>query len=127
MIDLSLLSPQLAGKYLALCNNIESLDAAAVAFSSGVDSAFLLKVAHNVLGDRVLALTARSPSFPLRELEESISFCKDCGIRQIIVESGELQSDAFRLNPPNRCYLCKRELFTRFLDTAAANGIFTVL
>ena len=94
-----------------------------VAFSGGVDSTFLLKVAHDVLGDGVIAVTARSCSFPERELIEATEFCKKEGIRHVVVESEELQIEGFAHNPKNRCYLCKKELFTKIWDIAKENGI----
>ena len=81
----------------------------AVAFSSGVDSTFLLKVAHGELGDRVVAVTARSHSFPKREQDEAAAFCAREGIRQVVVDSEELAIPGFRHNPTNRCYLCMTE------------------
>lgn len=94
-----------------------------VAFSGGVDSTFLLKVAHDVLGDKVLAVTAKSCSFPERELREATEFCKKERIRHIVVESEELQIEGFSHNPPNRCYICKKELFTKIWQIARANDI----
>ena len=94
-----------------------------IAFSGGVDSTFLLKVAHDVLGDNVLAVTARSASFPLRELNEAKVFCQSEGIRHIVVDSEELDIDGFSHNPMNRCYLCKHELFEKMLVIAAQNNI----
>lgn len=94
----------------------------AVAFSGGVDSSFLLKVAHDVLGDKAIAITAKSCSFPAREMREAVRFCESEGIRQIIVESGEMQIPAYVSNPKNRCYYCKKELFTLLKDIAAQNG-----
>ena len=90
----------------------------AIAFSSGVDSTFLLKVAHDVLGDQVIAVTAQSCSFPKRELEEAKAFCKKEGIKHIICESEELQIEGFSHNPKNRCYLCKHELFEKIGNIA---------
>lgn len=94
-----------------------------VAFSGGVDSTFLLKVAHDVLGDKVLAVTAKSCSFPERELLEAAEFCNKEGIRHIVVESEELQIEGFSHNPPNRCYICKKELFTKIWQIARENDI----
>ena len=90
---------------------LESYKRVAVAFSSGVDSTYLLKMAQKVLGENVIAVTASSCSFPKRELEEAKTFCRENGIRHIVVESEELNIDGFRQNPKNRCYLCKHELF----------------
>ena len=98
----------------------------AVAFSSGVDSTFLLKVAHEELGERVVAVTARSHSFPKREQDEAAAFCAREGIRQVVVESEELAIPGFRQNPTNRCYLCKKELFTKILEIARAEGLSAV-
>ena len=105
-----------AKKLLALKAYLNNLNSVAIAFSSGVDSTFLLKVAHDVLGDQVVAVTARSCSFPVRELKEAEEFCRKEGIRHIIVDSEELDIEGFRHNPRNRCYLCKHELFTKIIQ-----------
>ncbi len=99
----------------------------AVAFSSGVDSTFLLKVAHEELGEKAIAVTARSHSFPKREQDEAAAFCAREGIRQVVVESEELAIPGFRQNPTNRCYLCKKELFTKILEIAQAEGLPAVV
>ena len=98
----------------------------AVAFSSGVDSTFLLKVAHEELGERAVAVTARSHSFPKREQDEAAAFCAREGIRQVVVDSEELAIPGFCQNPPNRCYLCKKELFTKILEIARSEGMSAV-
>ena len=89
-------------KLEALQEYLKELGSVAIAFSSGVDSTFLLKVAHDVLGDQVIAVTAQSCSFPKRELEEAKAFCKKEGIKHIICESEELQIEGFSHNPKNR-------------------------
>ena len=98
----------------------------AVAFSGGVDSTFLLKVAHEELGGRAVAVTARSHLFPRREQDEAAAFCAREGVRQAVVDSEELAIPGFCRNPPDRCYLCKRELFTRILEIAKEEGLPTV-
>ena len=98
----------------------------AVAFSSGVDSTFLLKVAYEELGEKTVAVTARSHSFPKREQDEAAAFCAREGIRQVVVDSEELVIPGFRQNPTNRCYLCKKELFTKILEIARAEGLSAV-
>ncbi len=119
MIDKNLLNK----KYQALREYIRSLGSLAVAFSSGVDSTFLLKVAHQELGDKAIAVTAKSCSFPKREADEAANFCKANGIKQITVVSEELEIPEFRHNPVNRCYLCKKELFTKIISLAKENGV----
>lgn len=117
----------LHAKYHALVDYLVSLDRVMVAFSGGVDSTFLLAASQNALGDNVIAVTARSCSFPERELQEARAFCKHRGIEHIICDSEELEIEDFRTNPPNRCYLCKRELFEKIGEIAAEKGMAAVV
>lgn len=110
-------------KLEALKDYIRGLESLAVAYSSGVDSTFLLKVAHDVLGDRCIAVTAQSASFPKREREESEDFCAKEGIRQIIFETHEMEKEEYASNPSNRCYYCKHTLFSDVIDIAKREGI----
>ena len=114
---------ELMDKYDKLKDYFKDLGKVAVAFSSGVDSTFLLYAAHEALGDNVIAVTASSCSFPKRELNEAIEYAKSLGVRHFIVESEELEIEGFSQNPPNRCYLCKRELFEKMFTLAKDQGI----
>ncbi len=117
------MTEELNKKYKALQNYFKQLGSVAVAFSSGVDSTFMLKVAHDVLGNKAVAITARSHSFPAREKNEAADFCKKEGIEHIFIDSEELDIPGFKQNPKNRCYLCKHELFEEIIQVAKQHGL----
>jgi uncharacterized protein len=94
----------------------------AVAFSAGVDSTFLLKTAHDLLGDGVLALTARAVSCAEREIREAAAFCESLGVRHAFVDVDQMAVPLFADNPPDRCYHCKKALFAAILDAAKQAG-----
>ena len=100
-----------------------SLGSVAVAFSGGVDSTFLLKTAHDTLGENAVAVTVRSCLFPVRELEEAEAFCKKEGIKHIIIEPDKQDIDKISDNPKNRCYICKTEIFRKMRQAAQKLGI----
>ncbi|MEL7565728.1 MAG: ATP-dependent sacrificial sulfur transferase LarE [Dehalobacterium sp.] len=110
-------------KLVELKDNIKSLNSLTVAFSGGVDSTFLLRVAHDVLKDAVLAVTVRSATFPEREFQEAVQYAKNLGVAQQILHFNEFSVPGFSDNPPDRCYLCKKELFAQIKSLSREHGI----
>ena len=82
-----------------------------VAYSGGVDSTLLLKIAKDVLGESVLAITADSETYPKSELKDAISSAKKIKVKHLVIRTNELRNKNFKNNPVARCYFCKRELF----------------
>ncbi|MBD3243283.1 MAG: ATP-dependent sacrificial sulfur transferase LarE [Chitinivibrionales bacterium] len=100
---------------------------AVIAFSGGVDSTFLARVAADVLGrDKLLLITASSSTYPFFELEESKRLAADLGVRQRVVVSEETEIPGFTQNPPDRCYYCKGELFRLIKEIAAQEDFAAV-
>lgn len=114
---------ELQDKLKQLQRNIEKMGSLAVAYSGGVDSTFLLKVAHDTLHDSVISVTARSATYPEREFEQAAEFVRTNGIKHIVIEFDELEIKGFADNPPNRCYLCKYELFSKIKEVAGKHNI----
>ncbi|MCM8761674.1 MAG: TIGR00268 family protein, partial [Candidatus Omnitrophica bacterium] len=104
----------LTNKLKKLKDSIKSMGSVVVAYSGGLDSTFLLKVAADVLGkDNVLAVTARSETYPVSEYNQARRLAGKIGARHIAIRTRELSLKNFRSNPVNRCYYCKKELFTK--------------
>ncbi|MCL2807279.1 MAG: ATP-dependent sacrificial sulfur transferase LarE [Coriobacteriia bacterium] len=120
------MNSQLQEKESLLRSNLQAYGSVAIALSGGVDSTLLLDVAHEVLGQRAVAITATMASFPARELSVAMSFCSERGIPHSLMEFDELAVEGFASNPPERCYLCKRGLLTAMLALASKLG-FEVL
>lgn len=110
-------------KLEVLRTSIRELGCAAVSFSGGVDSTFLLAVAHEELHERVFAVTESNPLYPARETAEAVAFCKERAIHQLVVEHDIDGWDAMRNNPQDRCYLCKAKLFTMLRDIADKHAL----
>ena len=89
-----------------------------IAFSGGVDSTFLLHVAYEVLGDQAIPVTINSPTYPQREFNIAVGFSERLGLTQHVINLSELDNPDFCQNPPERCYICKNELFSRIKNLA---------
>jgi uncharacterized protein len=114
--------PSLAAKSAELLRLLEGLCPVVVAFSGGVDSSLLLAAAMEACGNKVLAVTASSPTYPRRELEDARRIASLIGAELRIVKTREIDDPAFRLNPLDRCYHCKRELFAGLTRLARDEG-----
>lgn len=107
---------------------VKSYGSALVAFSGGVDSAFVLKVARDVLGkERVKAVTAKSPSLPERELEEACALARALDVDQLVIETEELKKQGYQANEGDRCYFCKETLYETLRPVADAEGLREIL
>lgn len=110
-----------------LQNFLKKMDKVIVAYSGGTDSTFLLKVAHDALGKNAVAVTAVSDTYPKQELDHTKKQAKKIGAKHIIIKSDEVKNKNFSKNTPKRCYFCKKELYSKIKDLAAAKNIRYIL
>ncbi|TET44088.1 MAG: ATP-dependent sacrificial sulfur transferase LarE [Dehalococcoidia bacterium] len=108
----------LSVKLESLKSILSEMGGVLIAYSGGVDSTFLLKVASSVLGDRVLAVTASSETYPSGELGEAKKNARMLGVKHVVINTNELDDENFASNPPERCYYCKKELFSKLMGLA---------
>lgn len=110
-------------KYNRLRQILSEMENVVIGFSGGVDSTLLLKVATDVLGEKALAVIGKSETYPIREYEEAEAFAKSIGANCIVVYTEETDNLKFKENPPDRCYYCKTELFSKLSAIAAEKKI----
>ncbi|MCH8854580.1 MAG: ATP-dependent sacrificial sulfur transferase LarE [Planctomycetes bacterium] len=123
-----MLNDELQTKYEELCQTVRSLGRVVVAFSAGVDSTLMLKVALEVLGaDDVVAATGDSDSLARAEFEEARTLAEQLGARHVIIKTDEFDNDDYLANPTNRCYYCKTTLYTHLSKYITDNGFDTIV
>lgn len=122
-----MIEPETKKRYEKLRTILNEMGSVVIGFSGGVDSTFLSYTAHDVLGDKALAVTAVSPTLPESEEQDARDMAADIGIRHLVVHSTEFSDPEFVKNPKNRCYICKKIRFTALVDLAKQEGYHWVI
>ncbi|GAC1370520.1 MAG: ATP-dependent sacrificial sulfur transferase LarE [Ktedonobacteraceae bacterium] len=121
--SLTALDAETQAKYTRLQDILREMESVLIAYSGGVDSALLLRVAHDVLGERALGAIASSPAYASEETEEAIAVARQMNVPLITLETHELEDERYTKNDVNRCYFCKTELFTNLEPIAKQRGL----
>lgn len=123
----AVVAPVLDAKLAQLRDGIATFPSVLLAFSGGVDSSFVLRVAHDVLGERLTALTSVSPTNPEHDTTDAIALARSLGVRHLVVDSNELEIPGYAANPVDRCYLCKHRLYEICLAEARRRGLAAII
>src|SRR5437763_13537278 len=115
------LDSETQAKYVHLQAILSEMESVLVAYSGGVDSALLLKVAHDVLGERALGVIASSPAYAQEETSDAVAVAKEMDLPLVTIETHELEDERYVENNFNRCYFCKNELFSQLVPLAREN------